>query len=374
MSKAATGYIRAIENETSATTKEGAKLSAAEQILCYLQKREDVSYFVVYDDPNSPLITIPNRKKMVKKSVQVVDGKCIETSDAFEVDEETANYVKDKRKDLQLKDGSKIMLLLAWNTDEERRMFSLFPELISLDLTEGTNNAQRSLALLVAKDANNQTFTALRAFMPSHRTHAFQILLEHAVPYLLDKRALARTEVALTDGEAMLYNPLDCLIHHGRQQTGHHFSCCTHFLCVFHLTGRDELATITPSSRKKRSDDAQAYIELAKWWILSWMMEIESLNEYEMSEKLFTKWIKSTDTVEAIGQSTARKIQDIVLTSLMPCKEKWLRPNKMKKRNFDTHASSMAESENSVLKRDSCGPKANQSLFTSGKAMTELGD
>jgi hypothetical protein len=60
LSKAATAYIRAIEKETNATTEEGAKLTAAEQILSYVQWRQDVSYFVVYDDPKSPLITIPN--------------------------------------------------------------------------------------------------------------------------------------------------------------------------------------------------------------------------------------------------------------------------------------------------------------------------
>jgi hypothetical protein len=46
----------------------------------------------------------------------------------------------------------------------------------------------------------------------------------------------------------------------------------------------------------------------------------------------------------------------------------------MDKRNFETHASSAAESENSALKRSSLGPKPFHSLFISGKAQTELND
>jgi hypothetical protein len=63
--------------------------------------------------------------------------------------------------------------MVAWNTDEEHHLFSLFPELLVADLTEGTNDALHSLALFVGKDSNNHTFTAIRVYMPSHRQHAF---------------------------------------------------------------------------------------------------------------------------------------------------------------------------------------------------------
>jgi hypothetical protein len=73
------------------------------------------------------------------------------------------------------------------------------------DLTEGTNNVQCSVAWFVVKDSNNQNFTALHVFMPSHRQHAFDICLSQAVPHLLGTKSLAQIEVAITDGEVMLY-------------------------------------------------------------------------------------------------------------------------------------------------------------------------
>jgi len=160
MSPSALEYLRAMELQTAAATD--TDKTAAEELLDYLKGREDISYFVVYDDPNSSLITIPNRRKMIKKTVTKIGGVSMEKDEVIDVDKEIAKYAEDKRNDLKLHNGSKILLLLAWNTDEERRMFSLFPELLVADLTEGTNKSQRSLALLVEKDGNNETFTALQ--------------------------------------------------------------------------------------------------------------------------------------------------------------------------------------------------------------------
>jgi hypothetical protein len=44
-----------------------------------------------------------------------------------------------KRKELSLSNDTKILLMLAWNTDEERRIFSLFPELLVEEDDVSTN-------------------------------------------------------------------------------------------------------------------------------------------------------------------------------------------------------------------------------------------
>ena len=101
--------------------------------------------------------------------------------------------------------------------------------------------------------------------MPSHRAHAFQVLSQHALPRLLDVKALARNEVAITYGEEMLYQPLDGLI-----SWNEYFLMSTHFLCVFHLTARGPLAELKPSTKRQHAGMlGEAYIELRKSWIWS---------------------------------------------------------------------------------------------------------
>jgi MULE transposase domain len=361
----AISYLKEKENRPMPKGVEARHISSADALLSYLKNRQDISYFAVYDDPSSSLITMP-KKRLVKKTVVRINGISKETEEASDIDLQFAERAAAKRKELSLSNDTKILLMLAWNTDEERRIFSLFPELLVADLTEGTNNAQRSVALFVGKDSNNQTFTALRVFMPSHRQHAFQLCLAEAVPHLLTKKSLAQTEVAITDGEVMLYQPWDNLI--SQKQI---YPKCTHSLCVYHLTSRGPLAKVTLG---KVTPKGIAYMLVAKHWIHSWMMTIETVQEYKMSLSIFEKWLESSDVITTLGSLVIKEIREFMVASLLNHELKWLRAYKMGKRNFETYASSAAESENSVIKRSSMGPKPRHSIAAAAKAMTELND
>jgi hypothetical protein len=63
--------------------------------------------------------------------------------------------------------GQKILLAVAWVRADERRLFEMFPEIFMLDVTHATNIEARPLAVSASIDANMETFTPMRAFLPS---------------------------------------------------------------------------------------------------------------------------------------------------------------------------------------------------------------
>jgi hypothetical protein len=66
--KQAVSYLKAVENDPLQLESVTIQISAAAPLVCYLKSRQDISYFVVYDNPTSNLITIPKKRRcMVKK-------------------------------------------------------------------------------------------------------------------------------------------------------------------------------------------------------------------------------------------------------------------------------------------------------------------
>lgn len=112
MSKNAVEYIQDLQKKENSMSGDGESLTAAEEVLKYVQSREDISYFVVQDDPILSLITFPKKrgpkkKQMIKTTVIKLNGAVSESSEAIEVDDETAEYVERKRNDLRIKDATK---------------------------------------------------------------------------------------------------------------------------------------------------------------------------------------------------------------------------------------------------------------------------
>mmetsp|Transcript_17811 Transcript_17811/g.45180 ORF Transcript_17811/g.45180 Transcript_17811/m.45180 type:complete len:175 (+) Transcript_17811:148-672(+) len=88
-------------------------------------------------------------------------------------------------------EGKKVLLAVAWTTDMQSVMFVRFPEVVAADTTAQTNQEKRPLFLLAALTADNKTFSALSALLPSLGRWVFDWLLRYAIPTLLPTEALA---------------------------------------------------------------------------------------------------------------------------------------------------------------------------------------
>ena len=205
-------------------------LSAAEQLIKYLdRKRGEVSYVALYYEVKStPLHTIKKadlrrvRKHEARSAAIETDGddksvpeeyaviaECVDaagnttrTNAALSSKEqsEIGDVVCPVLK--RLKVGQKILLAVAWVREDEKRLFELFPEVLMVDVTFGTNNEGRPLFVSAAFDKDMKSFTPLRAFLPSECRWGFRWIWGTAIPTLLGRDNLSRDQLVLSDGDA----------------------------------------------------------------------------------------------------------------------------------------------------------------------------
>jgi hypothetical protein len=106
----------------------------------------------------------------------------------------------------RLRVGQKIMLAIVWVRADERRLFELYPEVLMLDITFGTNSEGRPLAATACFDSYLKTFTPIRAFLPSECQWVFQWIWSTAIPSLLGEDNISRIQLVLPYGDSKIYN------------------------------------------------------------------------------------------------------------------------------------------------------------------------
>ena len=170
-----------------------AKQSDAEQLLQYLDhKRGEMSYVALYYEVKSTRLHTIKKADLRKAREREARSVAIETDGEgesqipFEVGEvfaectnatgttkrtnttlsaeeqtEIGNVICPVLKRLTV--GQKILLAVAWVRDDEKRLFELFPEVLMIDVTFGTNNEGRPLGITAAFDSDMKSFTPIRA-------------------------------------------------------------------------------------------------------------------------------------------------------------------------------------------------------------------
>ena len=128
----------------------------------------------------------------------------------------------------RLRVGQKLLLAVAWVRADEKRLFELYPEVLMIDVTYGTNSEGRPLGLTACVDADMRSFTPLRVFMPSECCWVFRWIWATAIPTLLGRQNLTRVQLVLSDGDAKIYEQFN-------QVKEEIYPNACHGLCIFHL-------------------------------------------------------------------------------------------------------------------------------------------
>jgi hypothetical protein len=89
------------------------------------------------------------------------------------------------KSDIKLNDSDAMLLFIAWGSDEDLRYITMFPEVLSIDTTYGTNREKRPLLVVAGTGNNMKNFTAMCAFLPSECEWVFRYVFEVAIPSLI---------------------------------------------------------------------------------------------------------------------------------------------------------------------------------------------
>ena len=96
-----------------------------------------------------------------------------ETVEKLSIPGALEEHVKELRREMNYKDGTEIVLILSFASDEMIRMVHMFPEVFFMDVTNSTNRQNKPLFLMVVKDANGETHVGNISVLPSEKKWVF---------------------------------------------------------------------------------------------------------------------------------------------------------------------------------------------------------
>jgi hypothetical protein len=176
-------------------------LSSAEQLLHKLQKYAE-------NDNLHYVAMIHNVEDGYK--IRLPHGRPTKAAEGLE-----QSSITQIRKSMRIHDNQDVLLAVAWCSEYERQMVKKFPELITFDVTEKTNNQKRGLFVGTGLDGNGQIFPCLHVFMPNSQSSSYGWIYSEAIPLLWGIDTIQNIEAIGTDGEYALYSPLHNLVEMG---------------------------------------------------------------------------------------------------------------------------------------------------------------
>lgn len=191
-----------------------------DRLLAYLDSQSDITWVSLIDrrGERSGLVVTTNKGRPMGQS------RC----ETFMEDKNNTSIMI--RQSLGLQETQSILLAIGWITDDEKRLVSLYPEVLFMDVTSQTNNEKRGLFLVAGKDSTGSAFTATRMFLPSEQKWVFHWIFKHALPLLLGTTSIKRNSIVITDGDCNIYDSLN-----DETTIGGIWEGTQHFLCFWHL-------------------------------------------------------------------------------------------------------------------------------------------
>jgi hypothetical protein len=95
-----------------------------------------------------------------------------------------------------------LLLGLAYVYPKDKRVFKLFPRVLKIDCTSGTNDEKRPLLTIKVIDQNGRSWIIFRALPPNERVWTFKWIFQEVLPNLLGMEFLMEVKVIITDGDS----------------------------------------------------------------------------------------------------------------------------------------------------------------------------
>ena len=196
------------------TSADASNSTPADRLLSNLFASQTTSCIVLFGKCNTPLLTGTGAPpiQLIRKTKtggvvtedNVTDDNVFIGVDTPEVSAEAKletalDHAERIRKSLSITGSGLILLAVAWTNDEARRLFEMYPEFHTADVTEKTNAENRPLMMLCGKTAENEAFTSTWVFMPSKCRWVFDWIFGSALPTLHSISTLERNNLIFTD-------------------------------------------------------------------------------------------------------------------------------------------------------------------------------
>jgi hypothetical protein len=178
-------------------------------------------------------------------------------------------------------------LYVAWCTNEELRMATMFGFVWTLDTTPMMNIEDRPLMIMAGMETNRKSSPFGRAFLPSEGEWVFDFSMVVGLPLLYGINVIRNIQQVTTDGDRQIYNPLDIL---SRDESSPWYGV-KYMLCTFRLVEQQFDNDVL------NKEDREGIVYQVKNWIRSFTNYCESEKEYKLSYKLLIEFTNRQDVI-----------------------------------------------------------------------------
>jgi hypothetical protein len=163
----------------------------AQQLVDFLMTNPDTNAVIVIHDPSSALIGGRQKGRPSKKRenhlvllMKMANKEASVEELVFDKEYTVDAYAQARRHALYLPDSDAMLLYVAWCTNEELRMATIFGSFWTLDTTPMTNIEDRPLMIMAGMCTNRKSCPYGRAFLPSEGEWVFDFSMVVALPLL----------------------------------------------------------------------------------------------------------------------------------------------------------------------------------------------
>jgi hypothetical protein len=125
---------------------------------------------------------------------------------------EMSKFAVENRQLFDLVRQQELLLGLAYVYPTDKRVFKLFPRVLKIDCTSGTNDEKRSLLTITVMDQNGRWWIIFQALLPNERAWRFKLIFQDVLPNMLGMEFLVEVEVIITDRDSQETTQLDLAI------------------------------------------------------------------------------------------------------------------------------------------------------------------
>ena len=245
------------------------------------------------------------------------------------------------RKAINCSEDQNLMIAVAWSLPEEKYDFKFCTEVLYVDCTADTNNEERPLLTISAKNAHGKMFMILRAFLPNERAWIFRWIFSVILPNIFGELYLSKVNLVISDGDSCEYTQLDIAIEKYMPNT-------LQIRCGWHLVDRG-WNNYGPKL-KYYQDHKDLYREIScniKSYLYSWMKpNCETHDEYLISRSLLFKYLSSPQVMNTLGKDYYNSVCNWIRLHIDPHLEKILFCYRKKIRHFDEYSNCSHEGTN----------------------------
>ncbi len=156
-----------------------------------------------------------------------------ESVELMSVPDRMEEHIKSLRSEMNYKDGTEIVLILSFASDEMIRMVNMFPEVFFMDVTCRTNRQNKPLFLMVLKDASGEAHIGNISVLPSEKRWVFNEIFKTVFIELYGESTIRRNRLMLTDEDSAEVEPIMNSI-----ATIDAYHGSAHMLCMFHALAK----------------------------------------------------------------------------------------------------------------------------------------